>query len=83
MTGLRCGCGFGWGGRFGGLGEAVVVGVVYGRDDCFAPVVFAAGGNEFVLGKVQSLEHGLGQVSEGAGGAGLQFAAGYGYEDTA
>jgi hypothetical protein len=47
-----------------------VVGVD-GFDDGVAPIFFAAGGDEFVLGEVKGLEHGLGQVGEGAGGAGF------------
>jgi hypothetical protein len=47
-----------------------VVGVD-GVDDGFAPVRVAASGGEFVLGEVERLEHGLGKVGEGAGGAWL------------
>jgi hypothetical protein len=71
------------GGRFDGPGEAVVVVVVDGRDDCFAPVFFAAGADEFVLGKMEGLEHGLGEIGEGACGAGLDVTASDGDEDTA
>jgi len=47
-----------------------VVGVD-GFDDGVAPIFFATGGDELVLGEVEGLEHGLGQVGEGAGGAGF------------
>ena len=71
----------GLGGRACGGGEAVAVVGVHGFDDSEAPIFFAAGGDEFVLGEVESLEHGLGEVGEGAGGARFYVAASYGDED--
>jgi hypothetical protein len=72
-----------WRGGLGGRGEAVVVVVVDGCDDCFAPVFFAAGADEFVLGEVESLPHGLGQEGECAGGARFYVTASDGDEDAA
>lgn len=60
-----------WRGRFGGFGETVVVVGVDGLDDGVAPIFFAAGGDEFVLGEMEGLEHGLGEVGESACGARL------------
>jgi hypothetical protein len=55
-------------GEYGGLRETVVVVGVDGLDDGVAPIFFAAGSDEFVLGEMEGLEHGLGEVGEGAGG---------------
>ena len=74
-SGSRCcglergGCGRGLRLRRGGLGgrrEAVAVIGVHGVDDGVAPVFFAAGADEFILGEMESLEHGLGEEGEGA-----------------
>src|SRR5580658_163851 len=84
--GWRWRLGLRWGlrrGRLSGRGEAVVVVVVDGCDDCFAPVFFAAGADEFVLGEMEGLEHGLCEVGESAGGARLDVTASDGDEDAA
>ena len=57
--------------------------VVDGCDNCFAPVFFAAGANEFVLGEMEGLEHGLGEVGECAGGARLYVTPSDGDENAA
>jgi len=55
--------------------EAVIVvafdGVAYGS----APTVGAEGVDVFVLGEMDGLQEGLGQVGDGAGGSGLYVAA--------
>lgn len=84
----RLGRGWGWGlglrrGGLGGVGETIVVVGVDGLDDGVAPIFFAAGGGEFMLGEMEGLEHGLGEVGEGACGARLQVAASDRDEDTA
>ena len=56
---------------------------VDGIDDGVAPVRFAAGGGEFVLGEMEGLQHGLGEVGECAGGARLYVTASDGDEDAA
>ena len=67
----------------GGRREAVAVVGVDGIDDGVAPVFFAAGGDEFVLCEMEGLEHGLGEIGEGAGGARLYVTASDSYEDVA
>ena len=69
--------------RWGGRGEAVFVIGVDGVDDGVVPLRVTAGADEFVLGEMKSLEHGLGEVGEGAGGARLYVAASHGDEDAA
>jgi len=71
------------GGRFGGGGgrEAVVVVAVDGVADGFAPAVRAEGVGEFVLGEVDGLQQGLGQVGDGAGGSGFYIAADHGGDE--
>jgi hypothetical protein len=66
-----------------GRREAVVVIGVEGGDDGVVPLGVAAGADEFVLGEMEGLEHGLGEVGESAGGAGLDVAASDGDEDAA
>ena len=65
----RCGLVGFWVGR-----EAVIVvafdGVAYGS----APTVGAEGVDVFVLGEMDGLQEGLGQVGDGAGGSGLYVA---------
>ncbi len=59
-------------GRFGiGREKVVVVGVA----DGFAPAVVAKSVSVFVLGDMDGLHESLGQVGDGAGGAGLDVAA--------
>ena len=69
--------------RWGGRREAVVVIGVEGGDDGVVPLGVAAGADEFVLGEMEGLEHGLCEVREGACGAGLYVAASDGDEDAA
>jgi hypothetical protein len=59
-----------------------VVGVD-GFDDGVAPIFFAAGGDEFVLGEMEGLQHGVGEVGESACGARLYVTASHGNEDAA
>ena len=70
MFGGGFGMGFGW-------EEAVVVGGDAGADG-FAEGVGAEGVFEFGLSEVDGLEEGLGEIGDGAGGAGLYVAADYG-----
>jgi len=56
---------------------------VDGVDDGVVPLRVTAGADEFVLGEMKSLEHGLGEVGESAGGARLYVAASHGDEDAA
>jgi hypothetical protein len=72
----------GWIGLWRG-GEAVVVVSVQGVDEGFAPPGFAAGTNVFVLGEMEGLEHGLGEIGKGACGAGFYIALSHGDEDAA
>jgi hypothetical protein len=65
----------------GGRREAVLVIAVHGVDDGVAPLRVAAGADEFVLGEMEGLQHGLGEVGESACGARFQVAASYGDED--
>ena len=58
-----------------GVGKAVVVVVVDGVADGFAPAVGAEGVDVFVLGEVDGLQESLRQVGDGAGGSGLYIAA--------
>jgi hypothetical protein len=67
----------------GGRREAVVVIGIHGVEDGVAPLRAAAGADEFVLGEMEGLEHGLGEAGEGACGARLQVAARHGDEDAA
>src|SRR6266700_1553235 len=64
-------------GLFGfGVGrEAVVVVVLDGVADGFAPAVRAEGVDVFVLGDVDGLHESLGQVGDGVGGFGFYIAA--------
>jgi hypothetical protein len=66
-----------------GRREAVVVIGVEGGDDGVVPLGVAAGADEFVLGEMEGLEHGLGEVGESAGGARLYVTASDGDEDAA
>src|SRR5580658_3174397 len=74
--GWRWRLGLRWGlrrGRLSGRGEAVVVVVVDGCDDCFAPVFFAAGGVEVVGGEIIAGEE-VGEIGgEAFHGADLGF----------
>ena len=67
----------------GGRGEAVIVVGVDGIDDGVAPLRVTAGADEFILGEMEGLEHGLGEVGKGACGARLYIAASDGDEDAA
>jgi hypothetical protein len=69
-AGVRIGC-FG----FGGGRKAVVVVASDRVVDGLAPAVGAEGVDVFVLGEVDGLQEGLGQVGDGAGGSGLYIAA--------
>ena len=67
-----------------GLGfgrEEVVVVVVDGIADGFAPVVGIEGVDVFVLGNVDGLQESLGQVGDGTGGSGFYIAADYGGDE--
>src|SRR5713226_1873030 len=70
-------------GRFGcGVGrEEVVVVVVDGVADGFAPAVRAEGVDVFVLGDVDGLHESLGQISNGVGGFGFYIAADNGRDE--
>jgi hypothetical protein len=68
-AGVRIGC-FG----FGGGREAVVVVAFDGIADGLAPAVRAEGVGVFVLGEVDGLQEGLGQIGDGAGSSGFYFA---------
>src|SRR6267154_2478380 len=74
---IRGRCGFG-GGR-----AAVVVAVVDGAADGFAPGVGAEGVNVFVLGDVDGLQESLGQAGDGAGGSGFYITAEDGGDEAA
>ena len=55
--------------------------VVVGVDavaDRFAPALGAEGVDVFVLGEVDGLHQGLGEIGDGTGGFGFYFAADYG-----
>jgi len=54
----------------------------YGEADGLAPGVGAEGVDVFVLGEMDGLGESLREVGEGAGGAGLDVAAGNGGEET-
>jgi len=71
-------------GLFGfGVGrEAVVVVVLDGIADGFAPAVRAEGVDVFVLGDVDGLHESLGQVGDGVGGFGFYIAAKDGGDET-
>src|SRR6266567_4177322 len=73
----------GWLGLFGfGDGrEAVVVVAIEGVADGFAPAVRAESVDVFVLGEVDGLQEGLGQVGDGAGGSGFYIAADHGGDE--
>jgi hypothetical protein len=60
---------------FGGGREAVVVVASDGVADGLAPAVGAESVDVFVLGEVDGLQEGLGQVGDGASGSGFYFAA--------
>jgi hypothetical protein len=66
---------------FGFGREEVVVVVVDGIADGFAPVVGIEGVDVFVLGDVDGLQESLGQVGDGAGGSGFYIAADYGGDE--
>jgi len=74
---IRGRCGFGCG------RAAVVVAVVDGAADGFAPGVGAEGVDVFVLGDVDGLQESLGQVGNGAGGSGFYIAAEDGGDEAA
>jgi len=63
--------------RFGGGREEVVVVALDGIADGLAPAVGVEGVDVLVLGKMDGLDEGLGEISEGAGGARLDVTAGY------
>ena len=60
---------------FGGSWEAVVVVGVDAVADGFAPAVGAEGVDVFVLGEVDGLHQGLGEIGDGAGEFGIYVAA--------
>ncbi len=76
-TGLRAGHYIGSliGGLLGGGREEVVVVGVDGVADGFAPAVRAERVDVFLLGDMDGLQEGLGQVGDGAGGFGFYIAA--------
>jgi len=57
--------------------------LVDGAADGIAPIVGAKGVDVFVLGEMDSLDEGLGEIGEGAGGAGLDIAAEDGGDEAA
>jgi len=59
----------------------VVVVAVDGVADGIAPAVSAEGVDVFVLGEMDGLQEGLGQVGDGAGGSGFYVAADDGGEE--
>jgi len=61
----------------------VVVVAVDGVADGIAPAVSAEGVDVFVLGEMDGLQEGLGEVGDGAGGSGLYVAADDGGEEAA
>jgi len=62
--------------RIGGRGRIAVGEVlVDGAADGTAPIVGAKGVDVFVLGEMDGLDEGVGEIGEGAGGAGLDVAA--------
>jgi len=61
----------------------VVVVAVDGVADGIAPAVSAEGVDVFVLGEMDGLQEGLGQVGDGAGGSGLYITAENGGEEAA
>ena len=65
----------------GGGREAVVVVAVDGVADGLAPAVRAESVDVFVLGEVDGLQEGLGQVGDGAGGSGFYIAADHGGDE--
>lgn len=67
----------------GGRGESVFEIGVDGVDDGVVPLRVTASADQFVLGEMEGLEHGLGEVGEGACGARLYVAASDGDEDAA
>src|SRR5882672_9326437 len=66
---------------FGFGREEVVVVVVDGIADGFAPAVGVECVDVFVLGDVDGLQESLGQVGDGAGGSGFYIAADYGGDE--
>jgi hypothetical protein len=73
----------GWRG-FGRRGVVAVVEVlVDGIADGFAPGVGAEGVDVLVLGEMDGLNEGLGEIGEGAGRAGLDVAASYAGDEAA
>jgi hypothetical protein len=70
--------------RFGWRGEVAVIEVLAdGIADGFAPGVGAEGVDVLVLGKRDGLDESLGEIGEGAGGAGLDVAADDGGQEAA
>jgi len=78
MLGLRGGAGLKAVATMGSRGEAVVVVAVDGVADGFPPAAGVEGVDVFVLGDVDGLQEGLGQVGNGAGDLGFYIAADYG-----
>jgi len=66
---------------FGGGREEVVVVVVDGVADGLAPGVGAEGVDVFMLGEMNGLQEGLGQVGDGAGSSGFYIAADNGRDE--
>ncbi len=80
--------GWGWLGslvlrRFGGGREEVVVVALDGIADGLAPRVGVEGVDVLVLGKMDGLNEGLGEIGEGASGARLDVTAGYAGDEAA
>src|SRR5438132_137541 len=75
MPGLRSGAGLKAAATMGGGRAAVVVAVVDGAADGFAPGVGAESVDVLVLGDVDGLQESLGQVGDGTGGSGFDVAA--------
>ncbi len=81
--------GWGWlgsliGRRFRWRGGVAVIGVLAdGIADGLAPGVGAEGADVLVLGKMVGLDEGLGEIGQGAGGAGLDVAADDGGQEAA
>ena len=78
MLGHYRGLRIGWRGRIA-VGEVLVDGAA----DGIAPIVGAKGVDVFVLGEMDSLDEGLGQIGEGAGGARFYIAIEDGGEEAA
>jgi len=80
-TGLKTGH---YRGRIGGRGRIAVGEVLVDPvADGIAPIIGAKGVNVFVLGELDGLEEGLGEIGECAGGTGFYIAMEHGGEEAA